>query len=166
MFGLTNRTEMYNSMSCKTKKSVTLGKLEPVLLGSTTFTLADTFCPKQHTILHKYIHTHTYARCQPAHQEQFWVQLTKAHFDMQTRGIYPWATAARPQVKHIAQLNHIHSIQACRSPSMSGLPWRGLEEETAANVSCSKTFFLVNSLYTNNVLNARVHVKRPWWYYE
>ena len=31
-------------------------------------------------------------------------------------------------------------------------------EQATANVSCSKTFFLVNSVYTNNVLNARVHV--------
>ena len=30
--------------------------------------------------------------------------------------------------------------------------------DTAANVSCSKTFFLVNSVYTNNVLNACVYV--------
>ena len=31
-------------------------------------------------------------------------------------------------------------------------------EDTAANVSCSKTLYLVNSVYTNNDLNARVHV--------
>ena len=31
-------------------------------------------------------------------------------------------------------------------------------EETSANVSCPKTLFLVNSVYTNNVLNACVHV--------
>ena len=31
-------------------------------------------------------------------------------------------------------------------------------KDTAANMSCSKTFFLVNSVYTNNVLNAGVHV--------
>ena len=38
------------------------------------------------------------------------------------------------------------------------LPWQWRAEDTAANVSCSKTFFLVNSVYTNDVLNARVHV--------
>ena len=27
-----------------------------------------------------------------------------------------------------------------------------------ANMSCSKTFFLVNSVYINNILNAHVHV--------
>ena len=31
-------------------------------------------------------------------------------------------------------------------------------EQATANVSCSKMFFLVNSVYTNNVLNAGVHV--------
>ena len=30
--------------------------------------------------------------------------------------------------------------------------------DTTANMSCSKTFFLANSVYTNNVLNAGVHV--------
>ena len=35
--------------------------------------------------------------------------------------------------------------------------WR-LAEQASANVSSSKMFFLVNSVYTNNVLNARVHV--------
>ena len=31
-------------------------------------------------------------------------------------------------------------------------------EDTATNASCSKNFFLVNSVYTNNVLNTCVHV--------
>ena len=31
-------------------------------------------------------------------------------------------------------------------------------EQATAKVSCSKTFFLVNSVYTNNILNAYVHV--------
>ena len=31
-------------------------------------------------------------------------------------------------------------------------------EETSANMSCPKTFFLANFVHTNNVLNARVHV--------
>ena len=31
-------------------------------------------------------------------------------------------------------------------------------KQTTAKVSCSKTFFLVNSVYTNNVVNACVHV--------
>ena len=38
------------------------------------------------------------------------------------------------------------------------LPWRRLAEQANAKESYSKTFFLVNSLYTNNVLNAHVHV--------
>ena len=46
------------------------------------------------------------------------------------------------------------------------LQWRRRSEDTAANVSSSKTCFLVNSPYTDNVLNACVHVLRPWWYYE
>ena len=36
------------------------------------------------------------------------------------------------------------------------LHWRA--EQATANVSCPKTFFLVNSVYTNNVLSAGVHV--------
>ena len=32
------------------------------------------------------------------------------------------------------------------------------KEMNINNMSCQKTFFLVNSLYTNNVLYARVHV--------
>ena len=40
----------------------------------------------------------------------------------------------------------------------SRLPWRQLAEQATANVSSSKTFFFVNYVYTNNVLNARVHV--------
>ena len=63
-----------------------------------------------------------------------------------------------PGSLHTAQLNHIHSTQTCWSLSMSGLPWRRPEDEATANVSCSETFLLVNSVYTNNVLNARVHV--------
>ena len=31
-------------------------------------------------------------------------------------------------------------------------------EQATAKMCCSKTFFLVNSVYTNNVLNAHVHV--------
>ena len=38
------------------------------------------------------------------------------------------------------------------------LPWRQRTKDTSTNVSCPKTFFLVNCLYTNNVLNAHVHV--------
>ena len=34
--------------------------------------------------------------------------------------------------------------------------WRA--ENTTGDVSCSETLFSVNSVYTNNVLNARVHV--------
>ena len=40
----------------------------------------------------------------------------------------------------------------------SPLAGRQRAEQASANMSCSKTFFLVNSVYTNNVLNARVHV--------
>ena len=40
----------------------------------------------------------------------------------------------------------------------SGPPWWQLAEQATAKVSCSKTFFLVNSVYTNNVLNAHVNV--------
>ena len=40
----------------------------------------------------------------------------------------------------------------------SQLAGRWRVEQASANVSCSKTLFLVNSVYTNNVLNARVHV--------
>ena len=36
-----------------------------------------------------------------------------------------------------------------------------LAKQTSANVSCSKTFFLVNSVYTNYVLSARVHCRDP-----
>ena len=50
--------------------------------------------------------------------------------------------------------------------STAGLPWQRLAEQAPAKVSCSKTFFVVNSVYTNNVLNAHVHVYRPWWYYQ
>ena len=35
---------------------------------------------------------------------------------------------------------------------------RRLVEQATANVTRSETFFLVNSVYTNNVLNAGVHV--------
>ena len=35
--------------------------------------------------------------------------------------------------------------------------WRR-PEKTSGKMSCSKTFFLVISVYTKNVLNARVHV--------
>ena len=38
------------------------------------------------------------------------------------------------------------------------LPWRCHTGGATANVSCPKTFFLVNCAYTNNVFNARVHV--------
>ena len=38
------------------------------------------------------------------------------------------------------------------------LPWRWCTGDPAPTVSSSKTLFLVNSAYTNNVLNARVHV--------
>ena len=33
-----------------------------------------------------------------------------------------------------------------------------IEEQAYVNMSCPKTFFLVNSVYTDNVLNARLHV--------
>ena len=46
------------------------------------------------------------------------------------------------------------------------LPWWQHAGDPALMVSVSKSFFLVNSTYTNNVLNARVHVWRPWRYYE
>ena len=34
----------------------------------------------------------------------------------------------------------------------------GAAAAAAANVSCSKSFFFINSVYTNNVLSAGVHV--------
>ena len=37
-------------------------------------------------------------------------------------------------------------------------PWQRRTRDAAANVSSSKTFFFINSVYTNSVLNARVHV--------
>ena len=46
-------------------------------------------------------------------------------------------------------------------------PWENIQtlghldkevEQATAKVSCSKTLFSVNSVYTNDVLNARVHV--------
>ena len=46
----------------------------------------------------------------------------------------------------------------------SQLAGRQRAEQATANVSCSKKF--LNSVYTNNVLNACVHVWRTWWYYE
>ena len=38
------------------------------------------------------------------------------------------------------------------------LPWQLHAEDKATNMSCWKTFFLVNSVYTNNVHNVHVHV--------
>ena len=35
---------------------------------------------------------------------------------------------------------------------------RRLAEQATTKLSCSKTLLLVNSVYTNNVLSARVHV--------
>ena len=35
---------------------------------------------------------------------------------------------------------------------------RWLAEQATTKLSCSKTLLLVNSVYTNNVLSARVHV--------
>ena len=46
---------------------------------------------------------------------------------------------------------------------LAGQQWA---EETSANVGWPKTLFLVNSVYTNNVFIAHVHVWRPWWYYK
>ena len=40
----------------------------------------------------------------------------------------------------------------------SSLAGRRRVEKKSANVGCSKTFFLANSEYTNNALNAGVHV--------
>ena len=36
------------------------------------------------------------------------------------------------------------------------LPWQRCDGDTTTNVGCSKTFFIVKSVYTNSVLNARV----------
>ena len=38
---------------------------------------------------------------------------------------------------------------------LAGQHWA---EQATVNVSCAKTFFLVISVYTNNILNAHVHV--------
>lgn len=35
-------------------------------------------------------------------------------------------------------------------------------EQASADMICSKTLFSVNSVYTNTVVNARVHVWRLW----
>ena len=40
----------------------------------------------------------------------------------------------------------------------SPLAGRRRAEQATANVSCSKTFFLSNCVYTNNVLSTGVHV--------
>ena len=66
---------------------------------------------------------------------------------------------------HRSTEQHTLYTKMCRSSSTSGLPWWWQVEQATANVSCSKTFVLVNCVYTNNVLKARVHVY-PWWYYE
>ena len=55
-------------------------------------------------------------------------------------------------------LTHLHvNLHLEINTSQLAGGWRA--EQATAKVSCSKTFFLVNSVYTNNVLNARVHVE-------
>ena len=71
-----------------------------------------------------------------------------------------WAPNRKERMVDLLPVRSHSGINTCC------LPWQRRAEEATANVSCSKTVFLVKSVYTNKVLNTRVHVQRPWWHYE
>ena len=68
-------------------------------------------------------------------------------------------TSSRCQKCKVTDGDLLHMLWSCplieETSRLAG--WRRAEQATA-KVSYSKTFFLVNSVYTNNVLSACVHV--------
>ena len=52
----------------------------------------------------------------------------------------------------------MYFVALCALESLFTLAGQQLAEQATANVSCLESLFLVNSMYTNNVLNACVHV--------